>query len=103
VHDALWKDLNAPGTLTLRSQLDLWQMLIPATQPLSKLDYEHDNHGKLVLVARFPVRVSVSHLLRAAPMPERAPTGRRQGGNGWRGSTARFDGFPVDCGCSMTE
>jgi len=40
VHDELWKDLAAPGTLTLRGQLDLWQMLIPATQPLSKLDYE---------------------------------------------------------------
>ena len=39
-HDALWKDVAAPGTLTLRGQLDLWQMLIPATQPLSKLDYE---------------------------------------------------------------
>ncbi len=38
-HDSLWKDLAAPGALTLRAQLDLWQMLIPATQPLSKLDY----------------------------------------------------------------
>lgn len=38
-HDALWKDVAMPGALTLRGQLDLWQMLIPATQPLSKLDY----------------------------------------------------------------
>ena len=39
-HDAFWKNVATPGTLTLRGQLDLWQMLIPATQPLSKLDYE---------------------------------------------------------------
>ena len=39
-HDALWEHIKSPGTLTLRGQLDLWQMLIPATQPLSKLDYE---------------------------------------------------------------
>ncbi|MCC6234070.1 MAG: c-type cytochrome [Verrucomicrobiales bacterium] len=38
-HDRLWRQLATPGTLTLRGQLDLWQMLIPATQPGSKLDY----------------------------------------------------------------
>jgi hypothetical protein len=32
--------LGLPGKVTLRGQLDLWKMLIPATQPLSKLDYE---------------------------------------------------------------
>ncbi len=39
LHDAFWKTLEQTGALTLRGQLDLWQMLIPATQPLSKLDY----------------------------------------------------------------
>ena len=39
-HDALWEKAAMPGQLTLRGQLDLWQMLIPATQPLSQLDYE---------------------------------------------------------------
>lgn len=39
-HEALWKGVATPGKLTLRGQLDLWQMLIPATQPISKLDYE---------------------------------------------------------------
>ncbi|HEY2341973.1 MAG TPA: c-type cytochrome, partial [Chthoniobacteraceae bacterium] len=39
MHDALWKDVEQPGKLTVRGQLDLWQMLIPATQPTSKLDY----------------------------------------------------------------
>ncbi len=38
-HEAFFKNLTTPGTLTLRGQLDLWQMLIPATQPGSKLDY----------------------------------------------------------------
>ena len=38
-HDALWQRTATAGTLTLRAQLDLWQMLLPATQPGSKLDY----------------------------------------------------------------
>ncbi len=38
-HDQFWKNLAAPGTLTLHAQLDLWNMLIPATQPGAKLDY----------------------------------------------------------------
>jgi putative heme-binding domain-containing protein len=39
MHDPLWEMITKSGTLTLRGQFDLWQMLIPATQPLSKLDY----------------------------------------------------------------
>jgi len=39
MHKAFWQKMDLRGTLTLRGQLDLWQMLIPATQPLSKLDY----------------------------------------------------------------
>ena len=38
-HDALWSRMETAGTLTLQGQLDLWQMLIPATQPGSTLDY----------------------------------------------------------------
>ncbi len=38
-HDSLWRHTTARGTLTLRAQLDLWQMLQPATQPGSRLDY----------------------------------------------------------------
>ncbi len=38
-HDSLWQKTSTVGQLTLRGQLDLWQMLIPATQPLSQLDY----------------------------------------------------------------
>jgi len=39
IHERLWSLMEKPGTLTLRGQLDLWQMLIPATQPGSTLDY----------------------------------------------------------------
>src|SRR5262249_22736941 len=38
-HEALWPLLERPGKLTLRTQLDLWQMLRPAVQPGSRLDY----------------------------------------------------------------
>ncbi len=41
-HDVLWKLLQAPGvkgTLRLRTQLDLWNMLRPAIQPGATLDY----------------------------------------------------------------
>lgn len=38
-HEEFWKRLLTPGTLTLRTQLNLWQMLQPATQPGSRLDY----------------------------------------------------------------
>lgn len=39
-HARLWALLKKPGTLTLRGQLNLWQMLHPAVQPGAKLDYE---------------------------------------------------------------
>ncbi len=38
-HDALWRHTATAGTLTLTTQLDLWKMLIPVTQPGSQLDY----------------------------------------------------------------
>jgi len=34
-----WRNVAEVGTLNLDGQLDLWQMLTPTTQPLSKLDY----------------------------------------------------------------
>ena len=39
-HDDLWRNIASSGRLTLLGRLDLWQMLIPATQPLSRLGYE---------------------------------------------------------------
>src|SRR5262249_44129830 len=38
-HDALWAAMAGPGDLTLRGQLDLTDMLRPAVQPGSKIDY----------------------------------------------------------------
>jgi putative heme-binding domain-containing protein len=38
-HDALWPLLHKAGRLTLRTKLDLWQMLRPAVQPGSTLDH----------------------------------------------------------------
>src|SRR5262249_34203498 len=38
-HRALWESMKGEGTLTLKTKLDLWQMLRPAVQPGSKLDY----------------------------------------------------------------
>ena len=39
-HDALWSQLQNAGTLTLRTSLDLRDMLRPAVQPGSTLDYQ---------------------------------------------------------------
>ena len=41
-HDLLWKRLARPGVLTLHTQLDLWNILQPMTQPNSQLDYTPD-------------------------------------------------------------
>ncbi len=38
-HDRLWDAIKGPGRLTLATQLDLWQMLRPAVQPGSTIDY----------------------------------------------------------------
>jgi putative heme-binding domain-containing protein len=38
-HQGFIDGLKRPGRLTLRGQLDLWNMLRPATQPGAKLDY----------------------------------------------------------------
>jgi hypothetical protein len=40
-HDALWAAMAKPGELTLRTRLDLVDMLRPAVQPGSRLDYEY--------------------------------------------------------------
>lgn len=38
-HDRLWEAMKGPGRLTLRMQVDLWQMLRPAVQPGSTIGY----------------------------------------------------------------
>jgi putative heme-binding domain-containing protein len=39
-HEAFWQAVQKTGMLELRGQLNLWEMLQPAIQPGSKLDYE---------------------------------------------------------------
>jgi putative heme-binding domain-containing protein len=39
-HGELWKHITESGSLELQTQLDLWNMLQPLTQPTSQLDYE---------------------------------------------------------------
>jgi putative heme-binding domain-containing protein len=38
-HDAIWEAMDSPGRLTLRTKIDVRDMLRPAVQPGSKLDY----------------------------------------------------------------
>jgi putative heme-binding domain-containing protein len=38
-YDGLWKEVSIGASLEYDGQLDLWQLLTPATQPGSKLDY----------------------------------------------------------------
>ncbi|MCE9609839.1 MAG: c-type cytochrome [Chthoniobacter sp.] len=52
MHDAFWKEVAIGGSLTLLGQLDLWQMLTPATQPLSKLDYTPEPETVTVVFKR---------------------------------------------------
>lgn len=40
-HGEFFRQLRKRGTLTMRGQLDLWQMLRAATQPDSRLDFEY--------------------------------------------------------------
>ena len=74
-HEALWREVATPGELTMRSQLDLWQMLIPATQPFSKLDYTPEPETVTVVTApdrtEFRPKVPLLKLLTiSSPVPE---------------------------------
>ncbi len=44
-HDALWKAMEGGGELTLKTKLDLTNMLRPRVQPGSKLDHEFPAEG----------------------------------------------------------
>ena len=44
-HDELWKKAATTGELTLRTQLNLWHMLQPVTQPTSELGYEPESES----------------------------------------------------------
>lgn len=49
-HERFFAVVKEPGALTLRGRLDLWQMLQPAIQPNSKLDYERPVETVTVVV-----------------------------------------------------
>ncbi len=57
-HDDLWRRMKQPGTLTLRTRLNLWDMLRPAVQPGSKIDYQLPPE-EVTIVFRSPANVEV--------------------------------------------
>lgn len=59
-HEKLFRLLQKRGTLTLRTKLDLWQMLRASTQPDSKLDFEYPPEKvTVVLDASSPLKLKV--------------------------------------------
>src|SRR6185369_5902727 len=64
-HARLWPLLKKPGQLSLRAQLDLWQMLRAATQPGSKLDFEYPPETvTVVLKSSAPLEVKTAVAVR---------------------------------------
>jgi len=60
-HERLWPLLGSAGTLRLRTQLDLWQMLRPAVQPGAKIDYTLPTENvTLVMSASRPFSVKTA-------------------------------------------
>ena len=57
-HRALWSGLDAPGKLTLKGQMNLWQMLTPAVQPRANLGYELEPE-EVTLTFRSDARLDV--------------------------------------------
>jgi len=53
-HDALWATMGRPGQLTLRCQLNLADMLRPAVQPGSKIDYQYPPEAVTVMFKALP-------------------------------------------------
>ena len=63
-HDRLWEMLERPGRLTLRTKLDLRQMLRPAVQPGSTPGYQlPDEEVTLTLGASGPITVKSSAVI----------------------------------------
>ena len=58
-HDRLWKSISTPGRITLRSRLNLWQLLRPAVQPGSTPGYQlPEEDVTLTVTASGPLSVS---------------------------------------------
>jgi putative heme-binding domain-containing protein len=59
-HDRFWECIKRPGLLTLRSRLDLWQMLRPAVQPGSSPGYTlPDEEVSLEFLSSSPLKVTM--------------------------------------------
>jgi putative heme-binding domain-containing protein len=74
LHDDLWGRLKQPGTLTLRTRLNLWDMLRPAVQPGSKIDYDWPAE-EVTVVLRSPAAFEVKAPGKVTPETDKA--GRR--------------------------
>jgi putative heme-binding domain-containing protein len=74
-HEDLWRLLQQPGTLTLRTKLNLWDMLRPAVQPGSKIDYQWPAE-EVTVVLRSSSAIDVKHAGKPVP-PTSDKEGRR--------------------------
>jgi hypothetical protein len=60
-HDRLWQAMGQPGRLTLKTSIDLWQMLRPAVQPGSSTGYRlPDEEVTLTIAGSVPIAVQSS-------------------------------------------
>jgi len=67
-HGALWAAMSRPGELALRTKLDLADMLRPAVQPGSKIDYEYPPEDVTVTFeSNIPLGLKVNGLKREGP------------------------------------
>jgi len=67
-HERLWALLKVPGKLTLRAQLDLFQMLQPAVQPGSQLDYTPPpEEVKIEMRSSVPLTITIPDSYRSTP------------------------------------
>jgi putative heme-binding domain-containing protein len=66
-HDELWDRCRRPGKLTLRTKVNVWDMLRPAVQPGSKIDYEWPPE-EVTLVLRSNVDLEVKQAGKSEPV-----------------------------------
>jgi putative heme-binding domain-containing protein len=72
-HDEFWKLVSQPGRLTLRTRLDLNQMLRPAIQPGSKLDYTPSREHVALTFSSRRSRISITGVAQRASSVGMAP------------------------------
>ncbi len=73
-HDALWAAMAGAGELTLRGQLDLTDMLRPAVQPGSKIDYEYPPESVTVAINSASPKCKLQLTTASANRVERSAT-----------------------------